>query len=254
METFKFFLNLFPFPSPSLLHPSPTMNDPPNNLEDLNFSNILHIHKSDKEEPPLKNAPNEFSLIAKVLPTKNINMNAFKTTIIKAWNPINKLSTNLLKENTMTFIFEDEKDFEKVLNSTWSFRDHHVSIARWLANKALTEISLTKTNIWIHAFGILVSWIDLDMAQGIGNLSEPSIQVEINVLKPLTTSMILSYNGRTKIFVEIRYERLTDICFKCGQIGRKNPNCPENVELSDENILEPKYGPWMKAKNSHIHN
>ncbi|KAL3653668.1 hypothetical protein CASFOL_003349 [Castilleja foliolosa] len=78
------------------------------------------------------------------------------------------------------------------------------------------------------------------------------IQVDIDISKPLTTVMLIGSNGRKKILLEIRYERLTDICYKCGKIGHKATNCPDNLEFSDESTPNPKYGPWMKAENSHI--
>ncbi|KAL3634161.1 hypothetical protein CASFOL_021215 [Castilleja foliolosa] len=197
-------------------------------------------------------------------------MNAFKTTITKAWNIPGNVTTNLLQENTMVFVF-NEKDKAKVLNSTWTFRDHQVLIVEWPEEKALHEIEMTKIRFWIHVFGIPAAWIDQEMAENVGNFAGKfvkadlgtlghkwrkslRIQIDVDILKPLTTLMLIGHNGRKKILLEIRYERLTDVCYKCGKIGHKSINCPDNMEGSDESNPNPKYGPWMKAENSHIQN
>ncbi|KAL3634942.1 hypothetical protein CASFOL_021996 [Castilleja foliolosa] len=246
------------------------MADPNHNPDTLLFTNI-QIEEPQKILPPNKPENNESTIIAKILTTKSINLNAFKSTITKAWNVAGRVNTNLLQENTMAFIFNEKKDQERVLNSSWSFRDHQVIVAEWPKEKALTEIDLSKTRFWIHVVGIPVAWIDQEMAENIGNfvgsfvkadLGSPAhkwrkslrIQVEIDISEALTTAMLIGTNGRKKILLEIRYERLTDICYKCGKIGHKSATCPDNMECSDESTPTPypKYGPWMKAENSHI--
>lgn len=71
---------------------------------------------SDESQISATTPLNEYTIITRVLSEKPINMNAFKNTILKAWNPKKKVSTNLLQGNLMAWIFEDENDLSKILN------------------------------------------------------------------------------------------------------------------------------------------
>ncbi|KAL3622592.1 hypothetical protein CASFOL_034003 [Castilleja foliolosa] len=240
--------------------------------------NIISLSAINIDTPPLQcSLPDrningkEVTLIARIMAPKPINMKALRTTITKAWNPTKKLTTYLLVDNTMAFVFEEEKDMEKVCNVSWTFRDYQLVIARWPPDKALTEIDLNKTIFWVHAFGIPVAFINQNNAKAIGDTIGTFIksdlqnatqkwkrslrlQVEIDVSKPLTSSINLSINGRSDILIEIRYERITDYYFKCGCLGHKRPTCKEEIEEKDLKLAAEKFGPWLKFENTHIAN
>lgn len=213
----------------------------------------------------------EFTLIARLHSEKSINMGAFKNTLLKAWNLRKKVNTNQLQQNLMAFIFEDQNDAEKVLNLSWSFRDSQVIVQKWPPDKALHEINLNKTVFWIQAFNIPVCFTTHDSATFIGNtvgtfiksdLHSSSqkwkkslrIQVEIDTLKPLIPSVLLPCHGRSSILIEIRYERLSEFCFKCGLLGHKFQTCP--MDSGKDNMVASTFpfGPWIKTENTHTPN
>ncbi|KAL3635328.1 hypothetical protein CASFOL_019875 [Castilleja foliolosa] len=209
----------------------------------------------------------EHTLIAHILSQKPINMNAFKSTVLKAWNPAEKVDTNLLEGNTMAFIFQGKKDMDKVYNLTWTFRDYQVIIAKWPIEKAQNEINLQATTFWIQAYGIPVAYTSTNTATVIGDIigkfikadlnsanqrwkRSLRIQIKLDIRKPLQTFITLACSGRNEIQVEIRYERLTDVCYNCGLLGHKLTKC-----TSKEGSQTPKFlGPWMKSENTHIKN
>lgn len=222
-------------------------------------------------ETPTASFEKEFTIIARVLCEKTINMNAFKSTILKAWNPKSKVSSNLLQPNLMAFVFEDADDYSKILNLSWTFRDFQIITAKWPPDKALDDIDLNKATFWIQASGIPVCYTNINTAKFIGNtvgkflktdLSSAAqkwrkflrIQVEIDILKPLHSSVVLSCTGRSRILIEIRYEQLSDFCFKCGLLGHKAPHCKMVDSDEDMDITTFTFGPWIKSENSHIPN
>lgn len=226
---------------------------------------------SDESQISATTPLNEYTIITRVLSEKPINMNAFKNTILKAWNPKKKVSTNLLQGNLMAWIFEDENDLSKILNLSWTFRDLQIIIAHWPPDKSLAEINLNKIILWIQAFGIPVCYTTLNTAKFIGNTvgtfikadlnaatqkwkKSLRIQVEIDILKPLHNSVILSCNGRSRIRIEIRYERLSDFCYKCGLLGHKISTCKMSIDDEDMDITTYDYGPWIRSENSLIPN
>ncbi|KAL3629253.1 hypothetical protein CASFOL_026475 [Castilleja foliolosa] len=217
------------------------------------------------------NSTEENAIIAKILSPKTLNMNAFKSSMLKAWKPDRKTQTNLLGDNTMAFVFEDEDDLEKVLNQAWTFRDHQLAIARWPPDKSLPEIDLNKIAIWVHAFGVPVSYTNMRSAKAIGdeigkfiksdltNINQKwkksiRMQVEIDIQKPLKNSLTFSCGGRPKLMIELRYERLVDFCYSCGRIGHKLANCHIRSDDSLPDKEEQCYGPWMKIENVQIPN
>ncbi|KAL3613424.1 hypothetical protein CASFOL_042687 [Castilleja foliolosa] len=244
--------------------------EPSLNIDNLLAMNI-EIQALECSIPELNNNKKEATLIAKILTPKAINMNTFKSTILKAWNPTNKVTTNLIADNTMAFIFENEQDLGKISKESWTFRDHQLILARWPPDKAQTEIDLDKTNLWVHAYGIPVSYINENNARAIGNsigsfvsadLQSSSqrwkkslrIQVEININYPLRSSLIFAINDTKKIPVELRYERITDLCFNCGRLGHKGLNCTYLIGDEETRNSGELFGPWLKFENTHISN
>ncbi|KAL3639346.1 hypothetical protein CASFOL_017253 [Castilleja foliolosa] len=211
-------------------------------LEINTMTENLHIQCPDSNQPN-KITPNqteqEFTLIAKILSQKPLNLNAFKSSIIKAWNPKKKITTNILESNTVAFVFEDESDLDKVHNLSWTFRDHQIILAKWNSDQALGEVNLTSTIFWIQVFGIPVCYMNQNTARiiignEIGTFCKADlqlasnkwkkslrIQIKLDITKPLTSFIILSCGDRPGFRIEIRYERLSDFCYNCGLLGHK---------------------------------
>lgn len=123
---------------------------------------------------------NECTIIARILSEKPTNLGAFKTTILKAWNPKNRVTTNQLQQNLMAFVFEDPADVDKITNLSWSFRDSQIIIQRWPPDKALHDIDLNKATFWIQAFNIPVCFINLPTAELIGNSVGQFLKTDLN--------------------------------------------------------------------------
>lgn len=96
-------------------------------------------------------------------------MNAFRSTMIKAWNPKGKFQTNILHQNAMAFILESPNDYQKILNLSWSFRDSQINIHPWPDDKALSDIDMSKIYLWIHIFNLPINLMNLQTATHIGN-------------------------------------------------------------------------------------
>lgn len=55
------------------------------------------LEYTDTTPEPQPHFDKEYTIIAKILSEKPINMNAFKSTILKAWNPKKMVIGNLLE-------------------------------------------------------------------------------------------------------------------------------------------------------------
>ncbi|KAL3613216.1 hypothetical protein CASFOL_042907 [Castilleja foliolosa] len=238
---------------------------PQDETDSLNLK-VLNLQKSPNKmlQPATEN---EITIITKILAPKPLNLNALKTTMLKAWNITGKVATNQLGDNKMAFIFSEKKDMDKVLNNAWTFRDHQTALAWWPPDKAPDEVDLETAYFWVNIFGIPVSYINAPNIEMIGNeigsivktdLSSPNqkwkrsvkIQLGIDINKPLLDTLEFACNDGKKLLLEIRYERLIDFCHRCGRIGHKGPSC----EWVTEEIGKGLFGPWMKFEAQHIEN
>ncbi|KAL3649384.1 hypothetical protein CASFOL_005787 [Castilleja foliolosa] len=241
-------------------------NNNNNDIEGLNLE-VVNLPNSPNENN--QNIETEGTLITRIIAPKPLNLNAFKSTILRAWNITGKISANSLGDNMMAFIFSEEKDLEKVMNLSWTFRDHQLVIARWPPDKSLAEINLHKTIFWVHFFGVQVKFINQENAEKMGNeigtfiktdlhssaqrwKKSLRIQVEIDVTKPLSSSLMFALTDQRKIPLEIR---LNDFCHTCGKIGHKSKFCGDRKELSNEGHSSGgNFGPWMKFENQLVRN
>ncbi|KAL3643388.1 hypothetical protein CASFOL_014203 [Castilleja foliolosa] len=236
------------------------------NIDNEHDTAIHALHPNSSPCPTDEN-----TIIAKIITTKTLNMNAFKAAMLKAWKPDKKATTNSLGDNTMAFVFEEEEDMEKILNQAWTFRDHQLAVVRWPPDQAHDEVNLNIVTLWVHAFGVPVSYTNMRSAKVIGdeivrfiktdltNVNQKwkksiRMQVEIDIQKPLKSALTFSCSGRPKLQIGIRYERLIDFCYSCGLIGHKLANCHNSSEGRQKEIEEECYGPWMKSENFHIPN
>ncbi|KAL3623079.1 hypothetical protein CASFOL_031895 [Castilleja foliolosa] len=238
-------------------------------IDSLNL-NIINLQKSPPKTLQTENE-NEITIIAKILAPKPLNLNAFKTTMLKSWNITGKVATNQLGDNKMAFIFAEKRDMEKVLNNTWTFRDHETVIAWWPPDKALAEVDLDTARFWVHIYGIPVSYINVPNVEKLANeigtfvktdLHSPAqkwknsvkIKIDLNINKPLISFLDFTCSGGKKLLLEIRYECLMDFCHTCGRIGHKGLYCSWQGKEDDDGNREGIFGPWMKFEAPHIKN
>ncbi|RXI08916.1 hypothetical protein DVH24_023060 [Malus domestica] len=55
------------------------------------------------------------------------------------------------------------------------------------------------------------------------------VKVEVDTSNPLTTGCWLLRDNNNESWIEFRYERLQDFCYRCGRIGHPNTECTFEV-------------------------
>ena len=73
------------------------------------------------------------------------------------------------------------------------------------------------------------------------------ILAEVDISQPLARGTTIKFNGNP-IWVEFRYEKCPDFCYKCGIIGHGDKNCKAMVGR-EHNQREEQFGTWMRAGN-----
>lgn len=70
------------------------------------------------------------------------------------------------------------------------------------------------------------------------------VKVNIDAHKPLQPGFLLPRSGQDPVWIQYRYERLSDFCYRCGLLGHVMANCNQRLDRPEgANRL----GPLMKA-------
>ncbi|KAK7842014.1 hypothetical protein CFP56_014426 [Quercus suber] len=77
------------------------------------------------------------------------------------------------------------------------------------------------------------------------------VKVELKVDNPFWSGFFLDRQPQSDLWIHFKYERIADICYKCGRLGHLKARCSWADHSGKQ--LNPKepfgFGPWMKAEN-----
>lgn len=74
------------------------------------------------------------------------------------------------------------------------------------------------------------------------------VRVAVDIMKPLCSGKMITWDQDREGWVSFMYERLPNIYYWCGRLSHNNKDCDvwlgSKGELKEE---EQQYGPWLKA-------
>uniref|UniRef100_A0A2N9EUR7 Uncharacterized protein n=1 Tax=Fagus sylvatica TaxID=28930 RepID=A0A2N9EUR7_FAGSY len=160
----------------------------------------------------------------------------------KAWKPSHPFQVKKADRNTFLFFFGHEVDCQLAFNHQ----------RRTYGSKALVSRAyMARTGVCLIYF--LGKVLEIDF------ISEPFPQwrkfvcarVEIDITKQLKPGIFLPKLGLPDIWIGLKYEKRSELCYKCGVIGHaaKDYN-HERVLLSNQygfGFLA--YGEWIRSEN-----
>lgn len=78
------------------------------------------------------------------------------------------------------------------------------------------------------------------------------MQIEIDLSRPLIPGIFLPRNNLPHLWISLRYEKLADVCYRCGLIGHESHVCHGSLffirnPFGHEFIAS---GPWLKVENT----
>ncbi|KAJ1395943.1 Zinc finger, CCHC-type [Sesbania bispinosa] len=166
---------------------------------------------------------------------------------------------------TFQFFFDEEADVDRILRGNpWLFRNSWLNLRKWKRDLRLEEIDFGVVETRVQIWGLPPHCRTSKMGEKIGACLGPvkeaevyenkergqfvKVLVELNTTKPLLPGIPVGSKKDGITWVDFRYEKLPQFCYKCGEIGHEEDMCKHEVEQgSVDESPEHELGPWIRA-------
>ncbi|KAB2606847.1 hypothetical protein D8674_006564 [Pyrus ussuriensis x Pyrus communis] len=175
-------------------------------------------------------------LVGKVLTQKPVNKWGVRNILRAAWQELGEVEIKWVRENIFVISAKDENVASKIIEQVpWAVMKKVFSVVKWPPELALEELELDAVPFWAGKF---IAMEDPGLARGFLR-----VRIVVDTEKPLFKGCWIRRDTNRDTWVEFRYERLQDFCYRCGRIGHNNTEC--TVEVTEEGAVA--YGEWLKA-------
>ncbi|KAL0005207.1 hypothetical protein SO802_012768 [Lithocarpus litseifolius] len=227
------------------------------------------------ELPPIQDISTSTNhlLLAKLISSKPIALSAIKDITFKAWKPTFPMELKRLDTNTFLFSFQHEVDLFKVFHKRpWSIRRGHLILKSWSPELDWKEVDFSTSSFWVQVHRLPSLWLSeanlRRIGSMIGSVTEVDftgdgggawkkfirIRVDISIDSPFLPGFFLPRTNNEDLWVSLHYEKLSEICFRCGVIGHSEKSCKREL-FQLRNLAGIKFnaaGPWLRAESDEI--
>ncbi|KAL5548197.1 hypothetical protein UlMin_003428 [Ulmus minor] len=235
-------------------------------LISLNSNTISFAEKS--TDPGTTNGS---SWLGQIMSSKPVPKGIVQQILSRIWRnrkPWSMVEPGRKAKNTFVLLFEAEEDKRMVLERRpWNVKGNLMLINEWDPDIPMKQIDFSKYALWVQAHGLppkLVSRENVrQIAATVGEVMDVEydainamwsefirfkVQVELNM--PLKPGIFIPVVDKKPVWVQLKYEKIGDFCYKCGRLGHDRSVCLDrDVTLleSTENSHVPTYGPWLRV-------
>ncbi|CAA2970308.1 Endonuclease exonuclease phosphatase [Olea europaea subsp. europaea] len=199
-------------------------------------------------------------LIGKIMLHKPLDRNLVESIAKKEWKCKNDFSVSCITHNIFMFSFKSKEDLKNVLgDSPWTIRGGLLVLSVWCAGKVPTELSFSYSVFWVQVHGLPINYLSQENVSKIGEYlgifvcadrtvfdgkfcwrKFLRLRVILDVRNPILTGFWLRRPGLKDIWIDFKYEKLGQFCYKCGRIGNHYLRCKFSAGKA-------KFGPWLRA-------
>ena len=208
---------------------------------------------------------NEHIIAAKFLTRRALNVDAIGRTFKPLWRAINGFTIKNMGNHILLFIFENQEDVTRVLNSEpWSFDKHLVVVQEYERNTPIKDVSFNKTSFCVQVYDIPIRYMTKEVAEEICSLvgevcrskTHPTeeggcfvrVRVKVDVTQPLCRGRVVNLEEGDRVWVSFKYERLPIICYWCGRLDHDDRDCLKWIESKGSLTPHDKqFGSFMHA-------
>ena len=204
--------------------------------------------------------------VLKVLTHRSISLDALRKNLRMMWKPKKGVYLSEIEEDIFLVEFGDEKEKRRVLDmSPWSYEKQLVIIQDFEADLTPKEIELKWSPFWIQMFNLPLKSRTRETGIAIGSKLEEVLDVDvlesgvqwgkclrvrirIDVTKHLVRGKRVTIEGKEHCWINFRYERLPNFCYKCGMLSHGIKECPDGHANALQSNGEFQYGAWLRGE------
>ncbi|CAB4303387.1 unnamed protein product [Prunus armeniaca] len=198
-------------------------------------------------------------LVGGVIAEKMPNRGAVKNILRSAWKDFGEARITWVQDNLFSITVQDEDMATKILNNgPWSVAKQCFSVKRWPMDLAIEEVNVGLVPFWVQIRGVPLNLCTKENIEKLGDKAGDvleydcpiqargylRVRVLVNTANPLVPGFWLQRVEGKETWVEFQYERLADLCYKCGRIGHLNNGC--RFEQTPQGSAT--YGTWTRAR------
>lgn len=141
-------------------------------------------------------------VFGRLISAKSVRSSVIRTVLKVAWARFGDVKMLDVNENTLAFVFANERDRSQILDcSPWIVHGHCLNLRSCLPNSSLRDIDFKPMDVWIQVHGLSLAVCNVVNAHAIGDsvgrflqAEDPQvakgrtylrIRVEINTMQPL---------------------------------------------------------------------
>ncbi|MCH81958.1 hypothetical protein A2U01_0002752 [Trifolium medium] len=182
------------------------------------------------------------SILGKIITDKPIHASSIQNGLENIWGAPQGLKIQELGGKLLQFFMTDPADKDRILQGNpWIFRNSWLVVKPWDRDTDLHDVDFDHVPIWIQLWGLPPHCKTKQMGERLGALMgkvEASefyeypgkqviikIKVAINIHNHITSRIHVGNPTDGTSWIDYRYEKLPQVCFKCGMIGHADKLC-----------------------------
>ncbi|KAL9679901.1 hypothetical protein QQ045_017772 [Rhodiola kirilowii] len=184
----------------------------------------------------------------------------------KAWNINEELSYQEMAENKLVVKLCSEEEHQRVLEGVpWTFANWAVIAERWRKGVAPADYKSTKIRLWLQVHNVPAELREgtapSELASLVGRVIKDELEdgkkdfqrrkwdrfrIEIDVNIPIRHGVYMLDEEEDPLWIEFKYERLPNFCYRCGRLSHELEQCTYEVEDPSNRR---KFGPQLRAEH-----
>ena len=205
--------------------------------------------------------------LMKIMAHKSINLDTLRKNMRMVWKLNKGVQISEVEEDLFLVEFSDGKDKKKVIDMCpWNFEKQLVLIQEFDGDLAPKDIEIKWAPFWIQMFNLPLKCMTKEIGWTIGSklgevmevdVSDSGVhwgrflrvRVRIDVTKRLVRGKKITIEGGESRWMQLKYERLPNFCYRCGFLNHTLKDCSELSEKTAAGgDVEIQYGAWLRGE------